>query len=231
MTPGTRALGVAVSASDGAGAPEHATVAGAVVRRDRAVDGLSFSTCTVGGTDATDAVVDCWRRLDREDVRYLLVAGVAPAWFNVVDLAAVRAAVGRPVLAVSFEASAGLEPHLREHFAGEALDRRLAAYRSLPDRLPVRLDDAADADATDGAGDDEPDLWVRAVGVDGAEARRLVRAHTPAGRRRPEPLRVAKVAARAGRSYLDDPEPPGRGTPRAAAGTGRFTAAAGRVRV
>ncbi|UIP00668.1 DUF99 family protein [Halobaculum sp. CBA1158] len=218
MKSGTRALGIAVSSTDGASADAEteasdgveigtatATVAGAVVRVDRAVDGLAFSTCSIGGTDATAAVIDCFDRLDREDVRHLLIAGVAPAWFNVVDLAAVRAATDRPVVAVSFEASDGLAPTLREQFSGGALARRLATYESLPERVPVRLDSDGD-DPTAVA----PDLWVRAVGVDGERARRLVRAHTPAGRRRPEPLRVARVAARAGRSYLDSPDPPDR---------------------
>ncbi|PSQ07820.1 DUF99 domain-containing protein [Halobacteriales archaeon QS_6_71_20] len=206
MKPGTRALGLAVSASH-RDDPARATVAGAVVRVDGAVDGLSFSTCSVGGTDATAAVIDCFDRLGREDVRHLLLAGVAPAWFNVIDLAEVREATDRPTLAVSFETSEGLASHLRERFAGDELDRRLATYASLPERVPVRLDAADGADDTDAAADPtaaaEPELWVRAVGADADEARRVVGAHTPDGRTRPEPLRVAAVAARAGRSYAD----------------------------
>lgn len=210
MSPGTRALGVAVSA-DGRSdedPPARATVAAAVVRADRVVDGLSFSTCTVGGSDATAAVVDCVDRLGRPDARHLLLAGVAPAWFNLIDLRRVHEAADRPVLAVSFEASAGLEPHVREHFSGEALDRRLAVYESLPEREPLSLD-ADEVGVGDGSGDDdrtderEPDLWVRPVGVDVAAARRIVAAHTPDGQGRPEPLRVARLAARAGRSYAD----------------------------
>jgi len=206
VKPGTRALGVAVSASD-RDDPTRATVAGAVVGADRTVDGLSFSTCTVGGTDATAAVIDCLDRLGREDVRHLLIAGVAPAWFNVIDLARVHGAADRPVLAASFEAGDDLASPLREQFAGDELDRRLATYASLPDRVPVHLGRPDDAEgvADDGSGgaDAEPELWVRAVGTDVDEARRIVRAHTPDGRTRPEPLRVAAVAARAGRSYAD----------------------------
>lgn len=217
MNPGTRALGVAVSA-DGRSdedPPARATVAAAVVRADRVVDGLSFSTCTVGGSDATAAVVDCVDRLDRPDARHLLLAGVAPAWFNLIDLRRVHEAADRPVLAVSFEASAGLERHLREHFSGEALDHRLAVYESLPEREPLSIDgdgiggvggDEVDSDGSGGGGPEderEPDLWVRPVGVDAAAARRIVAAHTPDGQGRPEPLRVARLAARAGRSYAD----------------------------
>lgn len=130
----------------------------------------------------TAAVTDLWRHLDRPDVRHVLVAGVALAWYNVVDLRALHEAVERPVVAVTFEESEGLEDPLRETFSGDALDARLAAYERLPDRHPV------------GVGDDR--LFVRSAGVDPDEAAAVVRAHTPEGGR-PEPLRVARLAARA----------------------------------
>ena len=177
MKAGTRALGIAESYRS-----ETSTLAGAVTRASRVVDGFAFSTCTVGGDDATDAMVDLYERLDREDVRYVLVAGVAPAWYNVVDLHALRQAVDRPVVAVAFEESSGLEASLREEFDGDALAWRLDAYEALPPRRPVD------------AGDDT--VFVRSVGVDDDEADEVVRAFTPEGGR-PEPLRVARLAARA----------------------------------
>jgi endonuclease V-like protein UPF0215 family len=100
---GVRALGLAESAAG----DRSATVAGAVVHADRTFDGLVLDSWTVGGTDATATVVDCWEHLDREDVRYVIVAGIAPAWFNLLDLHAIHEAVERPVLSVSFEESRG----------------------------------------------------------------------------------------------------------------------------
>lgn len=184
MKAGARALGLAVSTPPG-DAPTAATVAGALVRADRAFDGLAFSTCTVGATDYTDAVVHCVESLDREDVQYLLTAGIAPAWFNVLDLWRVNDVVERPVLSVSFEESPGLAAALREQFSGDALAERLGVYERQPPRVPV-----------EGA-----DAWVRAVGVGDDEAADVVRDLTSEGERRPEPLRVARIAARAGRSF------------------------------
>jgi endonuclease V-like protein UPF0215 family len=181
---GTRALGIA--ASDGS---DRATLAGVVVRADRVVDGVAFASCTVGGTDATDTVVSLFDRLGREDVQYLLCAGVAPAWFNLLDLPAIHDAVDRPTLSVSFEASLGLAPALREQFSGDDRDDRLAVYERQPPRHPLTV------------GDD--DLWVRAAGCDPETAREVVRAYTPEGSGRPEPLRVARQAARAGRAYRE----------------------------
>lgn len=177
MKAGTRALGIAESYRS-----ETSTLAGAVTRASRVVDGFAFSTCTVGGDDATDAMVDLYERLDREDVRYVLVAGVAPAWYNLVDLHAIHEVTDRPVVAVTFERSSGLEASLREAFDGDALAWRLDAYEALPPRRPLD------------AGDDT--VFVRSVGVDDDEADEVVRAFTPEGGR-PEPLRVARLAARA----------------------------------
>jgi endonuclease V-like protein UPF0215 family len=178
---GARALGVAESYRG-----EHSTLAGAVVRADRVLDGLVFGTCTVGGTDATDAVRSLVDRLDRPDVRYLLVAGIAPAWFNVLDLRALREAVGRPVISVSFEESPGLADAIRDAFAGEAAARRLDTYRAQPPRREVGIGEGR--------------LFVRSVGIDDAAAADVVRAFTPAGGR-PEPVRVARLAARAADAF------------------------------
>ncbi|MFC7201287.1 DUF99 family protein [Halospeciosus flavus] len=180
MKRGTRALGVAESFGPDA---ERSTLCGAVVRADRVVDGFAYETCRVGGTDATEAIRSLFRELGREDVRHLLVAGVAPAWYNLVDLHTLHEVVGIPVLSVSFEESEGLEDALAREFDGEALARRLDTYRAQPPRRPVDV------------GDDR--VFVRAVGCDDETAARVVSAHTPEGSGRPEPLRVARLAARA----------------------------------
>ncbi|MFC7155869.1 DUF99 family protein [Halomarina halobia] len=182
MTVRGRALGIAESYAD----PERSTVAGAIVRTDRALDGLAFSSISVGGTDSTERFVSLWGTLDREDVRYVLVAGVAPAWFNVVDLPRLAETVERPVVAVSFEESEGLEPALREAFSGDALDERLDTYERLPERRRVDLNGET--------------VYVRGAGIDAAAAAEVVRAFTPEGGR-PEPLRVARLAARAADAF------------------------------
>jgi endonuclease V-like protein UPF0215 family len=171
---GVRALGIAESYT-----ADRSTLAGAVVRADRAADGFVFDRCTVGGTDATATVVGMVDRLDRPDVRYCLLAGIAPAWFNLLDLPAIHEAVDRPVLSVSFEDSPGLEGAIRTEFDGQARDRRLDTYRDQPAREPVGLDGET--------------VYVRAVGCE--EPARVLRAFTPEGGR-PEPLRVARLAAR-----------------------------------
>jgi len=181
---GVRALGIAESFTG-----DSSTLAGAVVRASRVTDGFVFGSCTVGGSDATDAIAQMVHRLDRADVRYLLVAGIAPAWFNVVDLHRLHEETGLPVLSVTFEDSEGLEPALREEFSGEALAWRLDTYRAQPERERVSMNDET--------------VFVRSVGCD-SPAGEIVRAFTPEGGR-PEPVRVARLAARAAdRSFGPD---------------------------
>lgn len=183
VKPGVRALGIAESYSE----QRTSTLAGAVVRASRVVDGLTFASCTVGGTDATDAVVSLVTGLEREDVRYVLLGAVAPAWYNVFDLERIARRIDRPVLAVTFEASDGLESGIRDAFSGPALEHRLDLYHDLPPRRSVEVNDET--------------VYVRAVGLEDDEADEVVRAFTPEGGR-PEPLRVARFAARAGDAYV-----------------------------
>jgi endonuclease V-like protein UPF0215 family len=182
------------------------TLAGAVVHADRTVDGVVFGSCTVGGTDATDAILWCWERLDRPDVRHVFVAGIALAWFNVVDLPALYRAIDRPVIGVGFEASDGLADAIEREFEGVGREERLGIYRRQPAREAVSISgDMKDGgEATDGSG--EETVYCRFVGIDPLEGREVVRTHTPASSGRPEPVRVARLLARAGDRWRRDSE-------------------------
>ncbi|PSP56766.1 DUF99 domain-containing protein [Halobacteriales archaeon QS_1_67_19] len=178
MKSGVRALGVAESYRE-----RRSTLAGVVARASRVADGFAYETCTVGGLDTTDAILDLFSALDREDVRYIFVAGIALAWYNVVDLRRVHEATDRPVISVTFEESPGLDAALEAEFDGEALAERKEVFERQPPRERVSVNDQT--------------VFVRSVGLDSGEAREVVRAFTPEGGR-PEPLRVARLAARAG---------------------------------
>lgn len=184
MKTGARVAGVAESFTD-----DRSTLAAAVVRADRTLDGLAFGSCTVGGLDATDRVCSLLERLDREDLQAVMLAGIAPAWFNILDLNAIGERCDQPVLSVSFEASEGLEPALRREFEGAALDERLTIYRRQPERDRLTVNDVS--------------IWLRSVDLSRPDAADLVRSFTPDGGR-PEPVRVARLAARAADAFRAD---------------------------
>ncbi|SEH16495.1 hypothetical protein SAMN04487967_2664 [Natronorubrum sediminis] len=183
MKPGVRALGIAESVGP---SDERSTLAGVVVRRDRVVEDAAFRSCAVGGTDATDAVCSLLEECVRPDVQYVLVGSVAPAWYNLLDLAHIHQRADRPVIAVTFEESDGLEAGLRDAFSGASLEDRLERYRALPPRRSVSVTDET--------------VYVRHLGCDASDAATVVRAFTPEGGR-PEPIRVASALARAGNQY------------------------------
>lgn len=113
------------------------------------------------------------------------------------------------MLSVSFERSEGLAPAIREEFEGEARRWRLERYEALPSRYALTVNDEqlfvrAVGAETEAVNDEEDADTVPRL-VPNAEAARIVRGHTPEGGR-PEPVRVARLAARAGRSFVLDGE-------------------------
>ncbi|MFW6448480.1 MAG: DUF99 family protein [Halobacteriota archaeon] len=178
MKPGSRALGIAESYEG-----SSSTLAGVVATARGRIEDFGFGRCTVGGTDATAAIADLVTTVAREDVRVVLLAGVALSWFNIVDVEGLADTLERPVVAVTFEASDGLEESIREAFDDETVvDDRLERYRALPPRFRHDLDGTV--------------IFLRAGGCDRERARRAVDTFTPAGSDRPAVLRVAKLAAR-----------------------------------
>jgi endonuclease V-like protein UPF0215 family len=199
MKDGVRALGVAESYRGECG---DSYLAGAVVRADSVAEGFRFTTITVGGTDSTEKLVELYDSFGREDVRFALVSGIAPAWYNIVDIGAVHEEVDVPVVSVTYEEGAGnrsdeegdedgLRDALRREFGGDELDERLALYDALPPRRRVSVDGKGVRGA----------LYVRSVGVSDERADEWVRGFTHDGR--PEPARVARLAARGLLEFVD----------------------------
>lgn len=78
---GLRALGIAESYSG----RTSSTLAGVVMRKDLRIDGFCCGKVTVGGMDATSAVISMVQSLERRDLNVILLSGCVIAWFNVID--------------------------------------------------------------------------------------------------------------------------------------------------
>ena len=176
---GLRALGIAESFVRTMG---HSILAGVVMRADLRVDGLAYARASVGGDDATEAVLNIYRELDRKDINAILLEGAVISWFNVIDLEEVWHKTGRPLICLTYQDSPGLEKYIRDYFPGQ--EEKLQRYRNLGQRSPIRLKTGYM-------------VYVRAYGADLEEARVLLNKFTRDGRK-PEPLRLAGLAARAG---------------------------------
>ena len=176
--PALRALGIAESF-----VRTHPTsiLAGVVMRADLRVDGLAYAHATVGGDDGTKAVLNLCRQLDREDVNALLISGAALSWFNIIDLQEVFEKTERPLICLTYEESPGLEKYIREYFGSP--EEKLRRYRGLGERQSIRLKTGYE-------------VFVRTLGASPEEARILLNKFTRDGRV-PEPVRLARLAARA----------------------------------
>lgn len=176
---GLRTLGIAESFVR---TIDRSILAGVVMRADMRVDGLAYARASVGGDDATEAVLNIYRELDRKDINAILLEGAVISWFNVIDLEEVWHKTGRPLICLTYQDSPGLEKYIRDYFPGQ--EEKLQRYRNLGQRSPIRLKTGYM-------------VYVRAYGADLEEARVLLNKFTRDGRK-PEPLRLAGLAARAG---------------------------------
>lgn len=178
MKAGTRALGIAESFTD-----EDSTLAGVLMTASGRVEDFVFGTCTVGGTDVTEEMVDMIDRLGREDARVILIAGVALAWYNILDVEQLAERVDPPIIVVTFEESEGLEEAINEAFTGKERDDRLTRYQALPPREEHHVNGQT--------------LYVRSIDVSRDRVDEILQAYMGDASSRPEPLRVANLAARA----------------------------------
>ena len=133
------------------------------------------------GDDATEAVLQIYSILDRSDVNVLLFGGAAISWFNIIDLDLIFERVHKPLVCLTYEESPGLEEYIHEYFPQP--EEKLRRYARLGARVSVRLKTGFE-------------VYVRVLGMTADEARILLNKFTLDGRV-PEPVRVARLAARA----------------------------------
>ncbi len=177
---GIRVLGIAESFRRGY---DKSVLAGVVMRSDMIIDGAAFDLITVGGMDATEGVLRVFDSLQRADINVIMLNGCVISWFNIIDINDVYDRLRIPLICVTYEESEGLETHIAKHFDANERDLRLEAYKGLGNRSNVPLHDKFD-------------VLIRCLGMDKNEADAVLKKFTTHGRV-PEPLRVAKIVARA----------------------------------
>jgi endonuclease V-like protein UPF0215 family len=174
-----RALGI--SESFVKGKSRKSVLAGVVMRADGAVDGFVFSAATVGGMDATEKIIEMYKKLERDDINLLMLNGCVISWYNVVDLQKVAEETGVPLLCVTYEESEGLDKYFMELFT-EDWQARVEVYHKNKERTPIKLDTGHT-------------VLVRFVNMSPEDAKGILNKFTTHGAV-PEPLRVARLLAR-----------------------------------
>lgn len=166
---------------------KKSTLAGVVMRRDLIIDGMVFGSATIEGDDATDNIITMHRSLGRDDINCILLDGLVISMYNIIDGGRVAAETGLPVVAITFEDSKGLEGSIRHHFGN--WQSKLEQYQRLGKRERVTLKTGKN-------------LFIRYWGVSQNRAMAILNSFTLQGSV-PEPVRVAKLAARSHANALN----------------------------
>ena len=181
---GIRVLGMAESFKQ---TSKKSTLAGIVIRRDLIIDGLAFGNATISGDDATDNIISMYRLLAREDINCIMLDGLVISMYNIIDGGRIAAETGLPVVAVTFEDSKGLEGSIKRLFVDS--QHKLEQYQKLGKRERITLRTGKN-------------LFIRYWGLSQKKAVAILNSFTLQGSV-PEPIRVAKMAARSHANALN----------------------------
>ena len=163
---------------------ETSTLAGVVMRSDMIIDGLAIGAMKVSGSDSTNAVVEMFSNLRRNDINAIMISGSVLSLYNVLDLDLIFSKLKLPVLALSFsKSSSDLARNIRERFPKIVAEKKIELLEKLGESEKITLDTGYA-------------VFVRSSGINGTNAKRLLDKFTLQGSS-PEPIRVARLLAKA----------------------------------
>ena len=174
---GIRGLAIAESFSQNS---KKSVLSGIVMSTDLVIDGFVMGHSTVGGDDATDVILTMFEKLDRSDVSFLLISGIIISLYNMIDVKRISEKIGLPVIAITHDASDGIEDAIKHHFP-DSYKSKLAEYSKLGSREKITLHTSHN-------------LYIRNDGCTVLEAKQLLDKITSQGSV-PEPLRIAQLLA------------------------------------
>ena len=174
---GIRGLAIAESFSQDS---KKSVLSGIVMSTDLIIDGFVMGHSTVGGDDATNAILSMYKKLDRSDVSFLLISGIVISLYNIVDLKKISKETGLPVIGVTYEESQGIGDAIKHHFP-DSYESKLAEYTKLGTREKITLHTSHN-------------LYIRNEGCTTLEAKQLLDKMLLQGSV-PEPLRIAQLLA------------------------------------
>jgi endonuclease V-like protein UPF0215 family len=158
------------------------TLAGIVMRRDLIIDGMVFGNATIEGNDSTQNILSMYRSLKRDDINCIMLDGLIISMYNIIDGEELGEHTNVPVIAITFKDSEGLEGNIQHHFPNDS-KLKVEQYRKLGQRDKILLNTGKI-------------LFVRYWGISSKEASTIIDCFTLQGSI-PEPIRIAKLAARA----------------------------------
>ena len=143
---------------------------------------MVFGNVTIEGNDSTQNILSMYKSLKRNDINCIMLDGLIISMYNIIDGEELRENTNLPVIAITFKDSKGLEGAIRHRFSNDS-KVKLEQYRKLGQRDKILLKTGKI-------------LFVRYWGISSKEASTIIDCFTLQGSI-PEPIRIAKLAARA----------------------------------
>ncbi|MFX1509050.1 MAG: DUF99 family protein [Promethearchaeota archaeon] len=176
---GTRLLGIAESGVTGA---SSSILCGVVIRSDLVIDGVIWDHVTIRGMDATQTILRMLERLNRLDIRGIMLHGTVIAGYNIVDMTLLFEELSLPIISVTKQPQENLKQHLLSTFPEDWSNRWVVAQRN-GDIYPVVITDTTK-------------MFVQCKGCELEDAKNIIKQFSRSTGL-PEPIRVARLLARA----------------------------------
>ena len=178
LKPAIRVLGIAESTPT---ASMKTVLAGVVMRADFIIDGLNWNTATIGGLDASDAVIELVTEIKRSDLAAVMLHGCIIAGYNIVNLSRVHDATNLPVISITKKPQEDLKELLKAKFQEDWQERwKVIQHNGKVWQMTLPTGTA---------------IHMQCIGTDKVNSKSLVKRLTRFGGI-PEPIRVARLFAR-----------------------------------
>ena len=160
---------------------KHSILAGIVMSNEFLIDGFVFENATLQGDDITEKILMMYKKLNRDDISYLLLPGTILSLYNIVDIDIIFEQLQFPVIAVNSKDSSGLHDTLKHHFPNN-FENKIEQYEKLGHRQIMHLKS-------------KNELYLRIRGCTIEDCKTLLDKITLQGSV-PEPLRVSQTLAK-----------------------------------
>ena len=160
---------------------KHSLLAGVVMSNEFLIDGFVFENATLRGDDITEKILMMYKKLNRDDISYLLLPGTILSMYNIVDIDMIFEQLQFPIIAVNSKDSSGLHDTLKHHFPNN-FENKLEQYEKLGPRQIIHLKS-------------KNEFYLRIRGCTVKDCKTLLDQITLQGSI-PEPLRVSQTLAK-----------------------------------
>tara|TARA_Y100000590_G_scaffold276896_1_gene310884 strand:- start:2740 stop:3315 length:576 start_codon:yes stop_codon:yes gene_type:complete len=156
-------------------------LAGVVMTNEFLIDGFVFGNSTVNGDDITDEIIAMYKKLNRDDISYILLPSAILSMYNIVDLEKLHEVLEIPIIAASINNSSGINESIKNHFP-DTYETKLKLYKSLGKRKKIILKSGNE-------------IFIRCHGCTSEQCSELLEKIIIHGSV-PEPLRLSQILAK-----------------------------------